>query len=111
MVVERALENRRKRGSLDIMADILYLLEGERRSKTAIMRLANLNLERANKYIRFLLSKNLVAQVKYSSSVKFEITARGVEFLRDYERLKEAEEEVLEALKRLEGLTGLEGAR
>jgi len=110
MAVEKALKNKR-RSSLDIIADILYLLEGGRRSKTAIMRLANLNLNRVNKYLRFLLSKGFVLEGEGPSSVKFAITAKGVEFLRDFERLKEAEEKVLELVKKLKGLTGLEGAR
>jgi predicted transcriptional regulator len=94
MVVVKALRRKRRSG-LEVIADISYSLRGRRLSEVTMMCSANLNLSRANKYLHLLLSKGFVSQVESPSSF---------EFLRDYERLKEVEEKVLELVEKARSL-------
>lgn len=92
---------KKRRDCLEIMSDILLLLLKEgKQSKTMIMRKVNLNLSRTNRYISFLLAKKFVSINGVSS--KIVITRKGMEFVEDFMKLKEAEEELFQALNRLE---------
>jgi len=92
---------KRRRTRLEIIADILSLVKRKRRNITEIIYKANLNSERAKRYVNFLLSKELM-EVKRKSGRSYAITARGVEFLKDYMELKELERSLLRRLKKIE---------
>jgi len=94
---------KKRRTRLEIIADILSLVKRGRRNITEIIYKANLNSERAKRYVNFLLSKELI-EVKRGSGKFYAITARGVEFLKDYMELKEIERNLLRRLKKMEGL-------
>lgn len=92
---------RKRRSKLDIIVDILLLLHKHgKQSKTMIMRRANLNLKRVNKYISFLLSKNFIL-LNEGSPQKIMITRRGIKFVEEYNKLKEAEEKFLQILNKI----------
>ena len=92
---------KRRRTRLEIIADILSLVKRKRRNITEIIYKANLNSERAKRYVDFLLSKELM-EVKRGSGKFYVITARGVEFVKDYMELKELERSLLRRLKKIE---------
>jgi len=92
---------KRRRTRLEIIADILSLVKRKRCNITEIIYKANLNSERAKRYVDFLLSKELM-EVKRGSGKFYVITARGVEFVKDYMELKELERSLLRRLKKIE---------
>ncbi|MEM4576263.1 MAG: winged helix-turn-helix domain-containing protein [Candidatus Nezhaarchaeales archaeon] len=100
---------RKRRSGLDILSDILLLLKEGKQSKTMIMRKVNLNLNRTNKYLSFLLSRKLVSL--NGSSSKIAITKNGLDFVEEFMKLKEAEEKLFQALKKLERHLSLGGVQ
>ena len=84
--IRRSLKERFKerRSKLEIMADILSTArEGVR--KTRIIYGANLNFNRAERYILFLEERGLIK----NSGAVYETTEKGKEFLHEYRRIKE----------------------
>jgi predicted transcriptional regulator len=84
--LKKGLKDRFKerRGKLEIMKDILSTArEGVR--KTEMVYRANLNFNRAERYIPFLEERGLM---EYSGSV-YKTTEKGEEFLREYRMIKE----------------------
>lgn len=79
----------RRRNSLDIMADILGAARGGSK-KTWIVYKANLNFNIFNKYLSELTKNGLLMIRK--GSVIYETTEKGIEFLKQYDRLREYRE-------------------
>jgi len=73
-----------RRGKLEIMVDVLSTArEGAR--KTEIVYKANLNFNRAEKYLPFLKEKGLME----NSGPVYKTTEKGKEFLRGYQKMTE----------------------
>jgi len=94
ILVEEAIKNglkrglkerfKERRGKLEIMVDILTTArEGVR--KTEMVYGANLNFNRAERYIPFLEERGLMG----NSGAVYKTTEKGEEFLREYRRIKE----------------------
>ena len=75
-----------RRGRLEIIADILSVAMEEAK-KTEIVYRANLNFERAGKYLPYLEEKGLIENENMGREYK--TTEKGREFLRDYQKMKE----------------------
>jgi len=78
------------RDSLDIVADILKASIGGAK-KTQLMYRCNLSFHQLKFYLKFLLEKQLLRRStiqKSRSSIIFETTEKGQEFLRNYKILK-----------------------
>jgi len=84
--LRRGLKERFKarRGKLEIMVDILSTArEGVR--KTEMIYSANLNSNRAERYISFLEERGLME----NSGAVYKTTGKGEEFLQEYQMIKE----------------------
>ena len=84
--IEEGMKKRFKerRGRLEIIADVLLVAkEGEK--KTAIVYKANLNFNRAGKYLLYLEEKGHIEHTNEG----YKTTERGKEFLQDYQKMKE----------------------
>lgn len=84
--LSRGLKERFKerRGKLEIMVDILSTArEGVR--KTEMVYKANLNFNRAERYIPFLEERGLME----NAEAVYQTTEKGEEFLREYQMIKE----------------------
>ena len=77
-------EGIKRRGKLEIIADILSVATEEAK-KTEIVYKANLNFKRAGKYIPCLEKRGLMD----GNGWGFKTTEKGREFLRDYQKMKE----------------------
>ena len=73
-----------RRGRLEIIADVL-LVAKEGAKKTAIVYKANLNFNRAGKYLLYLEEKGHIEHTNEG----YKTTERGKEFLQDYQKMKE----------------------
>lgn len=82
----RASHTSRNRGRLDIIADVINACK-ERCTKSYIMLKANVNSVTATQLIEKLVSCGLITATEEDGSMLFFPTARGVEFLLNYERL------------------------
>ncbi len=74
-----------RRDRLDIIAAILSAARGEGQKKTAIAYKANLNFNRAEKYLKYLEEKGLIENI----NGEYWTTEKGEEFLRDYQKIME----------------------
>ena len=90
MVKERLRSLRRIRSQIDIMASILSeAIEGAR--KTRIMYRSNLSYRQLRVYLKLLLDMDMLKRVSQSESGKarlFKVSAKGLEFLDAYRKLK-----------------------
>jgi len=80
----------RYRDRATIVGDILESInrDPKGKTKTSIMRGANLNFDQANKYLRFLLLCDLVKGIQPLSSQetsRYRLTKKGQNFLRDFD--------------------------
>ena len=75
----------RRRGRLQMIKEILELLAKCGRTKTEIIRRANLNFYKGQEILDFLMEKGLITK----SSEKYSITDKGKDFL---EKLRELDE-------------------
>ncbi len=78
----------RRRNSLEIMADMLRLGEA---GKTEIMYSANMSYFQLQKYLSFLLERNLIGKVTLGNpSVTYRVTKKGLKILRSIDAILEA---------------------
>jgi len=78
----------RRRNSLEIMADMLRLGEA---GKTEIMYSANMSYFQLQKYLNFLLERNLIGKVTLGNpSVTYRVTKKGLKILRSIDAILEA---------------------
>jgi len=75
----------RNRGRMELLASIVSAAKGGARM-TKILYRANLNLGQLRRYLPLLEARGLL-RVGKGRPVVYESTERGLEFLRDYERL------------------------
>jgi len=80
----RRSRSREQRSKLDIMADILFVARNGA-IKTEIVYKANLNFTRVKSYLTYLKGRGLLE----ISGPLYKSTAKGKEFLRDYQQMKE----------------------
>jgi len=76
---------RSKRGSLSIMDSILLSLKERPLLKTHITYESKLDSRTIGKYHPVLVNMNLIRQ---KSSGEYEITRKGLEFLKNYDKIK-----------------------
>ena len=70
----------RRRSSIEIIADMLRLGEA---GKTEMMYSVNMSYFQLQKYLNFLLDKNLIDKVKLGNpSVTYRVTRKGMRLLR-----------------------------
>jgi len=79
------MSSRRKRGTLSITESILHSLKEGPELKTHVAYKSKIDSRTIEKYLRFLTSLHLV---KPTTSGKFAITRKGIEFLKHYAKLK-----------------------
>ena len=78
----------RRRNSLEIMADMLRLGEA---GKTEIVYSANMSYFQLQKYLNFLLERNLIGKVTLGNpSVTYRVTKKGLKILRSIDAILEA---------------------
>ncbi len=77
----------RRRTRLRILVDILRVLEAGDANVSRLMLEANLSYARLLKYLEELEAKGLVKRVEDGREVRYRITARGAEFLREFDRM------------------------
>lgn len=75
-----------KRGSLQIIADILYNI-GRGVLKTHIMYKANLNSTQLKKYLRLMINLDLLKTTKIEKRKIYKSTEKGKRFLKFYQQL------------------------
>jgi len=88
--MRKAPNRRGHRDSIDIVADILRASLGGAK-KTQLMYHCNLSFRQLESYLNLLLEKDLLrcrTVERSRSSIIFEITEKGQEFLRSYKILK-----------------------
>ena len=74
-----------RRNRFEVMYEILFFCRIERQ-KTKIMYKCNLSFHLLEKYINFLLSRNLL---RNSGEKRYHTTPQGMKFLEEYERIRE----------------------
>jgi predicted transcriptional regulator len=75
------------RTRVEILANILQVASN-RTLKTHIMYRANLSHRQLEKYLSFLETNGMLERVLDEDAImKYRVTQKGVEFLKDYERL------------------------
>ena len=87
-LLEERPQELHNRTRIEILASILNVSHNGA-LKTHIMYKANLSHRQLEKYLGFLLEQGMVAKVtdEYYDATTYQITEKGIEFLRDYERL------------------------
>lgn len=82
---EKPLGNRTR---IEILAKILQVTASQS-MKTHIMYRANLSHRQLEKYLSYLETNQMLEQLLDESDgiIKFRVTQKGIDFLRDYERL------------------------
>ena len=77
----------RRRSSMEIIADMLRLGEA---GKTEIMYSANMSYFQLQKYLSFLLERNLIDKVALGNpSITYRVTKKGLRILRSIDALLE----------------------
>lgn len=76
------------RTRVEILASILKVATN-RTLKTHIMYRANLSHRQLEKYLTFLETNGMLEQVQDNESRKYLVTKKGIDFLRDFNRLSE----------------------
>jgi len=80
---QKASTNRTR---VEILASILKIAERQT-LKTHIMYKANLSHRQLEKYLHFLETKGMLVRSLEENTTVFQITEKGGEFLKDYERI------------------------
>lgn len=78
----------RRRSKLRILADILQVVEKGESNITKIMLEANLPYARLVRYLEELEGKGMVVRFEEGREVKYRLTKKGGEFLREFRRLQ-----------------------
>lgn len=82
-----------RRSRLRIIADILRVVESEGEANVSkILLEANLSYARLTKYLDELVSKGFLERVTDEREVKFRVTRKGQEFLREFRRIEQLAE-------------------
>jgi Predicted transcriptional regulator len=82
-----------RRSRLRIIADILRVVESEGEANVSkILLEANLSYARLTKYLDELVSKGFLERVADEREVKFRVTRKGQEFLREFRRIEQLAE-------------------
>ena len=76
----------KRRDKLFIIAEILEIAK-EGTLKTQIMYRANLSHRQLEKYLNFLEANGMLIQVLRDDVRMFQVTEKGIEFLKEYERI------------------------
>ena len=79
-----------RRSRFDIIGKMLSLARNGV-AKTSLVYRANLNFNMVNRYLNLLIKEGLVS-IDKSSTTKYKITKKGIEFLNAYENLKNVAE-------------------
>jgi predicted transcriptional regulator len=75
----------RRRSNIEVIADILRLGEA---GKTEIMYSANMSYFQLQKYLNFMLERNLIDKVKVGNPiVTYRVTEKGVRLLRNIDNI------------------------
>jgi len=79
------------RSKVRIVNDILKVIVscGGEAGPTKILYGANLSHDRLTKYLKEMMEKDLIEEVKHGSRVKYKITNKGFLFLKEFKRIKE----------------------
>ena len=75
-----------KRGHFEIIREILELSRKPAK-KTSILYKCNLSFSQLQKYLDFIISRNLLTNLKNDGKITYMITEKGNKFLEEYERL------------------------
>jgi len=75
-----------KRGRLEIIREILTICHRPAK-KTSVLYRCNLSYSQLQKYLEYLISRNLLNNSKNDGKTVYTITDKGKEFLEEYERL------------------------
>ena len=75
-----------KRGRLEIIREILTISRKPAK-KTSILYRCNLSFSQLQKYLEYVISRNLLANSKNDGKTFYLTTEKGMEFLEEYERL------------------------
>ncbi|HDI74998.1 MAG: hypothetical protein DRJ52_01495 [Thermoprotei archaeon] len=79
---------RGRRSKLEIYASILEAIKRERKCRvTRILLYANLSYDRLIKYLTDLEKAGLIEKEKHNRGVYYRVTAKGDEFLKEYQRI------------------------
>ncbi len=78
----------RRRSKLRILADILQAVERGESNITRIMLEANLSYTRLARYLEELEGKGMLVKVEEEREVKYRLTKKGREFLKEFRRLQ-----------------------
>jgi len=76
----------KKRGRLEIICEMLSVCRKPAK-KTNILYKCNLSYNQLQKYLEFLISRNLITLVRRKETDFYQIAEKGKEFLEEYERL------------------------
>jgi predicted transcriptional regulator len=80
---QKPVSNRTK---VEIVASILKVA-GNRTLKTHIMYKANLSYRQLERYLNFLETNGMLARTLEDNILMFQVTKKGIEYLKDYERI------------------------
>jgi len=75
-----------KRGRLEIIREILTISRKPAK-KTFILYRCNLSYSQLQKYLNYIISRNLLTNSKNDGKTFYIITEKGNEFLEEYERI------------------------
>jgi len=79
---------KRRRSKLRILTDILRAVERGECNVTQIMTAANLPYVRLTRYLEELVEKDFLTRVEEGREVRFKLTEKGREFLREFARME-----------------------
>ena len=79
-------KGRKRRDRLYIMAEILRIAK-RKALKTQLMYGANLSFAQLNDYLGILISTKLLQTIKQDNKLVYATTAKGLEFLTNYEKI------------------------
>lgn len=78
-----------RRSKFRILADIMRVIEREGEANVSTLLLeANLSYARLSKYLEELVSKGLLQRIEDGREVKFRITSKGENLLREVKRIE-----------------------
>jgi len=77
-----------RRDRIEIVADILQASK-RGTTKTKIMLRADVNFKQVQKYLDILMKKDLITVTRQGRRSLFQISDKGIEYLNEYNRLKE----------------------
>ena len=75
-----------KRGRLEIIQEILKISRRPAK-KTSILYRCNLSFSQLQKYLEYLISRNLLSNSKNDGKTFYLTTEKGMKFIEEYERL------------------------